>query len=309
MFSFIKGIKGYFNRSKGFENGLTNDNALNELYYLEDESAFNETINNANDINTISLYGIAPTVEEYNIHIEDNIYEPKEMEYDSNKDIEAGGNWDESLKDTFDDIKFKPNLLQLIFFKIQKIVEDVEGYQIVGFIGCILMLIGCFYPVISVKCIDINDTIIYIDDKGTYVFILALISLILIVSNKHKYSFISASMALAVNISILLGISYIKEFIKFEVGYYLVWIGGLAVVISTLLINTGYARDSGFRHNKPLYAKDIFWICTVLFLVIIIANIASGHGDISKYVKEIKDIEENGFIIESNVYLSFIRKM
>lgn len=135
---------------------------------------------------------------------------------------------------------------------MEKIMKLVKETKFLGLVGNILLSIAVFLPIISVSVslfgFSHSKSVSYINGDGVIVLILAIINIILIFANKlsEKIPFLSKLtnpkltliptaivaillIALTSNSSKLLGSEYSSlATIKFNIGFYLLWLGTLA---------------------------------------------------------------------------------
>lgn len=179
----------------------------------------------------------------------------------------------------------------------RNIKQDIEVYQVIGLIGCLIVLLGCFLPVYSVKFYKTSETLYYNNIGGRMLFGFLFLIFILIIACYHKFSIIPILFILTYNLSVRIGLSKMKGCYKLGVGYSLVMIGIGILILSVFLINTGYAKDSAFRHNAPVMKKDIIWICIAIALSLIAATIIKFDTKSEKYQENIKKYKEEGYML------------
>jgi len=84
-----------------------------------------------------------------------------------------------------------------------------------------------------------------------------------------------------------------------RIGYKCVMLGLSLLFISIFLINTGYAKDSAFRHNAPVMKKDIIWICIAIAISLIVAMIIKIDKNTDIFYKDIQQYKELGYMLKS----------
>lgn len=131
--------------------------------------------------------------------------------------------------------------------------------KLLGLIANIILIVAVFLPIISVTVslfgFSHSETISYIKGDGIFVLILAIINIILIFANKladkipfmakltnPKYSLVPTAIiallliTLVANKAKLLGNDYSSfATIKYNIGFYLLWIGTIASAIYPFL--------------------------------------------------------------------------
>jgi len=112
-------------------------------------------------------------------------------------------------------------------------------------------------------------------------------------------SIIPALFILTYNLSIRLGLQKISGYFQMRIGYKCVMLGLSLLFISIFLINTGYAKDSAFRHNAPVMKKDIIWICIAIAISLIVAMIIKIDKNTDIFYKDIQQYKELGYMLKS----------
>jgi len=115
----------------------------------------------------------------------------------------------------------------------------------------------------------------------------------------QKFSIIPALFILTYNLSIRLGLQKISGYFQMRIGYKCVMLGLSLLFISIFLINTGYAKDSAFRHNAPVMKKDIIWICIAIAISLIVAMIIKIDKNTDIFYKDIQQYKELGYMLKS----------
>ena len=154
---------------------------------------------------------------------------------------------------------------------MEKIMKCLKETKILGIIGNLILVISVFLPVISVSVsifgFSQSQSLSYIDGDDIFVLILAIINIIMIFANKleSKVPFIAKltnpklsliptiiiailMLILTSNSSKLLGNKDYSSFanIKFNFGFYLLWLGTIASAIYPFLYksSTSLPNDS-----------------------------------------------------------------
>ncbi|MCR5608648.1 MAG: starch-binding protein [Lachnospiraceae bacterium] len=232
--------------------------------------------------------------ETYDENYQDNYEEVYDDNY-SQSDLESYDSFydygiieNDYYPEMFDNDVHKGRVMELA----KKMLYELELYQVMGIIGALLLIIGSFCPMITIEYFGIKDTVFYFESYGAVIIMLAIIALLLIVLNKHKYVLVPSVAVLLLSFSIRIKLIVASDYISFRYGFYIVMLGTVLVLFSTLLINYGYARNSAFRKNKPLYFEDIVWIGITIFLSTFLAYLLSTEGILTNYVNQIDELEE-----------------
>ena len=106
--------------------------------------------------------------------------------------------------------------------------KNIKNY--IGLLGCIIGIIGCFLPFISILGINYS----YIKGEGFLLSGLLIITMILIIIKKEKFSIIPVIMSLILYLFRTLSIIKYIEYLK--VGFYIVLIGINCLFIYELLL-------------------------------------------------------------------------
>lgn len=118
----------------------------------------------------------------------------------------------------------------------------IKKYRdIVGFIGCTIIIVSCFLPFITVSLFDLTETTNFFQRDGKLILAILLITIILIILKKDKISLIPTVSIGFVYIQsickILKDFKSIENFgyINFKIGFYLIIFGILITLIYPFL--------------------------------------------------------------------------
>lgn len=108
-----------------------------------------------------------------------------------------------------------------------------KNAKLIGLIGCLVAIIGCFLPYASVLGISVKFAS---DGKdGIIVVVLFIISIILMLLKKEKWSLIPSILGVAINIYDGLNVSDISTLVQLEIGFYVVLVGSFVAIVAPFL--------------------------------------------------------------------------
>lgn len=116
-----------------------------------------------------------------------------------------------------------------------------KNSKYIGFAGCALMLIGCFFPFAKVTVglfgYSQSQSVNFIDGDGVFVLIAAIVTAVLIYLNKYKLSFIPTGIGAIVTIydminaeSVVGGNTYGLGKVSFGLGAWTILLGVVLAV-------------------------------------------------------------------------------
>jgi len=185
-------------------------------------------------------------------------------------------------------------------FNFRNIKEDIEVYQVIGLLGFVIALVGAFLPVYSVKFYGTSKDMYYRMLRGKYLLAFLFLVFLLMILCFQKFSIIPSLFILTYNLSIRLGLHKLNGYFEMRIGYKCVMLGVSILLVSVFLINTGYAKDSAFRHNSPIMKKDVIWICIAIALALIAATIIKVDKNSDIFYKDIEKYKAQDIMLSYN---------
>ena len=115
-----------------------------------------------------------------------------------------------------------------------------RNHKWIGIVGCVVVLIGCFLPFVSVSLFGVTQSVNYMTGDGKLVLVAIIVSAILILLGKEKFSLISSIIAAVIVLyDVINGASQFGSLglggISFGIGLWVIIIGLVLTIASVFL--------------------------------------------------------------------------
>lgn len=144
-----------------------------------------------------------------------------------------------------------------------------KNSKYIGYLGCILMLIGNFLPFVTVTVsifgYSQSESVKFIDGDGMFVLIAAVVTAVLLYFKKDKLSLISTGIALAVtlydisNAESMVGNTLGLGNISYGIGFWAIIIG-VILAMGCVLLN--YLKDKNLKTEENPISDENFKFCS-----------------------------------------------